>query len=88
MLAETYMQLLKDPAHWLFELTLVVIFDGLIGLLVWPRIRDHLHRDVRHAAGHPAADDPTHVRPVHDDEAPGALLRPGAWDRPGPHRRV
>ncbi len=34
--AETFWTLLRDPAHWCFELFLMGLFDGVIGLLVWP----------------------------------------------------
>jgi len=40
---ETFLTLLKDPAHWEFELFLIVIFDGLIGLIIWPKIKKFLH---------------------------------------------
>lgn len=83
MIAETYFQLLRDPAHWLFELTLVVLFDGLLGILVWPRIRDHFHRDVRATTGRPAPDARPHVPPGHGTNAPAAL-----WPTAGSHRRV
>ncbi|MEK7194540.1 MAG: hypothetical protein AAB660_02525 [Patescibacteria group bacterium] len=36
---ETFWTLLKDPAHWYFELFLIFIFDVLIGVLIWPRIK-------------------------------------------------
>ena len=36
---ETFLTLLKDPAHWGFELFLVFIFDVVIGVLIWPWIR-------------------------------------------------
>ncbi len=39
---ETFFTLLKDPSHWEFEIFLMVIFDGLIGFLVWPRISKFL----------------------------------------------
>jgi hypothetical protein len=39
---ETFWSLLRDPAHWLFELFLMALFDGLIGLLIWPTIRQKL----------------------------------------------
>jgi hypothetical protein len=41
---ETFWTLLKDSAHWEFELFLIFIFDILIGLLIWPAIR-HLIKD-------------------------------------------
>jgi len=36
---ETFWELLRDPAHWYFELLLIVIFDVVIGLLVWQFIQ-------------------------------------------------
>ena len=35
---ETFFTLLKDAAHWEFELFLVLIFDVVIGMLIWPYI--------------------------------------------------
>lgn len=36
---ETFWTLLTDAAHWQFEIFLIVIFDGLIGVIIWPRIQ-------------------------------------------------
>ena len=36
---ESLWSLLTDVNHWIFELILMAIFDGIIGLVVWPRIR-------------------------------------------------
>ncbi len=48
---ETFWTLLHDPAHWAFELFLMVLFDGVIGALVWPYVRTHwvhhIERDER-----------------------------------------
>ena len=33
---ETLLTLLKDPAHWGFELILIALFDGLIGAILYP----------------------------------------------------
>lgn len=44
MIAETFFQLLKDPAHWLFEVFLMILFDVLIGLLLWPAFVEWMHR--------------------------------------------
>lgn len=44
---ETFGTLLKDPAHWEFELFLMLLFDGLIGAVVWPLIKNHIHRDLK-----------------------------------------
>lgn len=45
MIAETFLQLLKDPGHWLFEVTTDLIIGGLFGAIVWPRIKAHFHHD-------------------------------------------
>jgi len=40
MIAETFFQLLRDPAHWEMELFLIALFDGLIGVVgvkLWHR---------------------------------------------------
>ena len=36
---ETFWTLIKDAAHWEFELFLIFIFDIIIGLFIWPYIR-------------------------------------------------
>lgn len=50
MLLETFGQLARDPAHWQFELFVgfieTVVFDVVVGALVWPAIKDHIHRDI------------------------------------------
>jgi hypothetical protein len=40
---ETFWTLLMSGPHWIFELMLMVVFDGLIGLIIWPFIHDHFH---------------------------------------------
>lgn len=48
---ETFWSLLRDGAHWQFELFLMVVFDGVVGGLAWPFIKrhwkHHLMRDLR-----------------------------------------
>jgi hypothetical protein len=39
---ETFWTLLRDLPHWEFELFLMVIFDVIIGALIWPRIKKSL----------------------------------------------
>jgi hypothetical protein len=39
---ETFWTLLRDSAHWEFEIFLMVIFDLIIGGLAWPFIKKHL----------------------------------------------
>ena len=36
---ETFWTLLFNAPHWEFELFLMFLFDGVIGLLLWPRVR-------------------------------------------------
>ncbi|MBI1974468.1 MAG: hypothetical protein HYS51_01260 [Candidatus Zambryskibacteria bacterium] len=36
---ETFWTLVRDVAHWEFEIFLIIIFDVIIGILIWPRIR-------------------------------------------------
>ena len=51
---ETFLDLLKDPAHWYFELLLIVIFDVIIGLLIWPSIQKAL---IHHKSDHERLED-------------------------------
>ena len=52
-MTETFWTLLRDPAHWEFELFLMLVFDGLIVGLLWPfarlHWRHHIDRDRRDA---------------------------------------
>lgn len=36
---ETFLSLVCDPNHWLFELMLMALFDGLVGMILWPCFR-------------------------------------------------
>ncbi len=36
---ETFWTLVTDIAHWEFEIFLMLIFDLLIGALIWPKIQ-------------------------------------------------
>ena len=40
--SETFVQLLRSPGHWLFEIFLMVLFDGVIGRRHWEH---HVTRD-------------------------------------------
>ena len=51
---ESFFDLVKDPAHWEFELLLIVIFDVVIGLLIWPFIQKAL---VHHKSDHERLED-------------------------------
>lgn len=57
ILAETYWELMKDPAHWLFELTLIVIFDVIIGAIAWPFIKRWIKEHDRKKHAHQHCDD-------------------------------
>jgi len=52
LLSESFFQLLQSPGHWLFEMFLMVLFDGLVGYFAWPRIKRHFHRDIDVEHGH------------------------------------
>jgi hypothetical protein len=45
---ETFWTLLQDPAHWEFELFLMLVFDGMIFGLLFPFVRLHWQHHVRH----------------------------------------
>lgn len=51
---ETFFDLLKDPAHWEFELFLIFIFDVVVGLIVWPFIQKGL---THHKSDHDRLED-------------------------------
>jgi len=36
---ETFWTLLTDTAHWQFEVFLIILFDVIIGMLIWPWLR-------------------------------------------------
>lgn len=46
MLAETYWELMRDPSHWFFELTLEVltslVFGFVVAKLAWPRFKRYV----------------------------------------------
>lgn len=49
MLGETYWELMRNIDHWLFELTLIFLFDVVIGMLAYPLFRKWLAaHDRRH----------------------------------------
>ena len=45
---ETFWTLLRDAAHWEFEIFLMVVFDGVVGALLWPFLRKHWKHHVAH----------------------------------------
>jgi hypothetical protein len=46
MTPETFWTLLHDPAHWEFEIFLMVIFDGVIGAALLPWIKKHWNHHI------------------------------------------
>jgi hypothetical protein len=40
---ETLLSLLSDGNHWIFEIMLMIIFDGIVGPIVWFLIHKHFH---------------------------------------------
>jgi hypothetical protein len=38
---ETFWTLLRDRAHWEFELFLMLLFDVAIGAVAWPFVKRH-----------------------------------------------
>jgi hypothetical protein len=40
---ETFWNLLRDSAHWEFEIFLIIVVDGLLMGLLWPFIRKHIN---------------------------------------------
>ncbi len=43
---ETFWTLLHDIAHWEFELFLMLLFDVIIGALLWPTIKKHWNHHI------------------------------------------
>lgn len=45
---ETFISLLRNAAHWEFELFLMLVFDVVIGAIAWPWIRKLIHKHGQH----------------------------------------
>lgn len=49
---EGFFDLLRDPNHLLFEfvtgMTQTIVFDGLLLAVIWPFVKRHIHRDIKH----------------------------------------
>jgi hypothetical protein len=43
---ETFWTLLHDKAHWEFEIFLMVVFDLVLGGLLWPFVKKHWKRHI------------------------------------------
>ena len=44
---ETFWTLCKSAGHWEFEILLMILFDGVIGALLFPWIRKHWQHHVK-----------------------------------------
>ncbi|HEY0220874.1 MAG TPA: hypothetical protein VGC58_01490 [Candidatus Paceibacterota bacterium] len=51
---ETFFELLRDPAHWGFEIFLIIIFDVIVGIFIWPFINKAL---IHHKSDHDRLED-------------------------------
>jgi len=51
---ETFWDLMRSGPHWAFELFLMVLFDGLIGAILYPLFKRWLkaHDERKHAHEH------------------------------------
>lgn len=45
---ETFWTLLRDSAHWEFEIFLMILMDGVILGILWPFLRKHWNHHVAH----------------------------------------
>lgn len=54
MVSETYWELMGNWPHWAFELTLMALFDIIIGMILWPFAKKWLqnHDTKKHAHEH------------------------------------
>lgn len=51
---DEFLHLLTDLPHWGFEVVTDAVLGGLVYGLIWPRVRQHVHRDVVHGEKHAA----------------------------------
>ena len=45
---ETFLELLTDPKHWGLEIVIMVVFDGLVGAILWPFAKRYWQRHHDH----------------------------------------
>jgi deoxyhypusine synthase len=45
---ETFQSLLGNAAHWEFEIFLMLLFDGIIGAILWPFVKKHWEHHLAH----------------------------------------
>ena len=45
---QEYLELLKNPAHWLFEITVEIVIGGIVLSVIWPKIKQILEHLDKH----------------------------------------
>ena len=45
---ETFWSLMHNRAHWEFEIFLMLLFDGVVGALLWPFLSKHWKHHIAH----------------------------------------
>ena len=49
---ETFWTLLHNKPHWEFEIFLMILFDVILGILIWPFIKKHWKHHLEHDKEH------------------------------------
>lgn len=44
---QEYLEIIKNPAHTLVELSYIVVVDIILLGICWPLIKGHFHRDIK-----------------------------------------
>jgi hypothetical protein len=81
-----YVDLLGSAPHWLLEITIMLVFDVLIGLLLWPAVKRWIARhDDEHHHGHTSHGSTTRLldAPVSGHEWQGLEARGSTVLEPG-----
>lgn len=64
---ETFKSLFMNAAHWEFEIFLMLLFDGAVGMLIWPFIKKHWEHHVeRDKQDRPKAKSGLYHHTLHD----------------------
>jgi hypothetical protein len=45
---ETFWDLVRSPGHWAFEFFLMVLFDVVLGAIIWPLVKKHWKHHLEH----------------------------------------
>lgn len=49
---QEYLELLSNPAHWAFEITLIILIDILLIGIAWPIVKKMIRRHDKVVHGH------------------------------------